>query len=195
MHCKPELNPRTQEEQPLHLQPLAYSECWQHPRYMQRAKGLVLLFISVVTPRYGAVHVCTHLQSLPAVGKIPGWGPPPQDALQLSTQGHGYFPYGAYVHMAFLLQNRLNSTVMSLGMLLPARRTRDRSQCCYRSEPAKAAVGEHLSSKLTVEMWPVSWSWSQPPLPCWDGTWHLPWTDLGTHKAMLQFVPVFNILE
>lgn len=53
MHCKPELNPRTQEEQPVSSQPLAYSESQQHPRYMQRVEGPVLLFIHVVTPRYG----------------------------------------------------------------------------------------------------------------------------------------------
>ena len=103
-----------------------------------------------------ALHVCTYLQSLPDVGKCCDWGSPPGDALQLSTRGHSYFTCGSYVHMACLLQNRVKSTIMSLSMLLPVWCSRpDISQGSSRSKAARAAVGEHLSSKLMMETWPV----------------------------------------
>ena len=133
------------------------------------------------------------------MGKSHGWCSPSRDALQLSTQGHGYFPYGAYVHMAFLLQNRVNSTVMSLGMLLPVWCPRtDVSQCCSRSKPARAVVGEHLSSKLMVERRPVCLKLVLIPTPstllrwdlasCSEQTWAF------TKHCCNLFVPVFIIL-
>lgn len=120
-------------------------------------------------------------------------------ALQLSTQCYGYFPYGAYVRMAFLLQNRVNSTVMSLGMLLPVWCPRtDISQGCSRSKPARAAVGENLNSKLMVEMWTVCLKLVLIPTPSTLLRWHLAscseqtWA-LTKHCCNL-FVPVFIIL-
>lgn len=91
-----------------------------------------------------ALHVCTHLRVFLLWARVVA-------GVQL--------PGMATFHMelmAFLLQKRVNSTVMSLGMLLPVWCPRtDVNQCCSRSKPVKAAVGEHLSSKLMVEMWPV----------------------------------------
>lgn len=200
MHCKPELNPSTQEEQPLHFQALAYWECWQHPRYMQRPQGLVLLF-SVVTPCYGTLHVLNSPLESPCCGQdsclrstSPGCSstqhPRPWLLSIRSLWPYGFFPYGVCVLMAFFLQDRANSTTMSLGMLLPAQPPRtDISQCCYRSKPAKAAVGEHLSYKLIVACL-LSFIPTRSALLRWDMA-----SVLGTHKALLQFIPVFNTLE
>lgn len=101
--------------------------------------------------------------------------------------------------MAFLLQNRVNSTLMSLGMLVPVCCPRtDRSQCCTQSKPARAAVGEHLSSKLMVEMGPLclkpvlipalSTLLRQDLASCSEETWAL------TKRCCNLCVPAFIIL-
>lgn len=202
MHYKPELNPRTQEEQPVTSQHLLIQSVnsTPGPRWEWRELCSCLFVWWLCVTVHGICFTCLHSPTeSPGVGNSRGCVSPSRDALQLSSQGHGYFPYGAYVHMAFLLQNRVNSTVMSLGMLLPAWCPRtDVSKCCSRSKLARAAEGEHLNSELMVEMWPVRLKLVLIPAPsvllrwdlasCSEQTWAL------TKCCCILFVSIFIIL-
>lgn len=180
MHCKPELNPRTREQQPISSQPLAYLECQLHPRYMQRAEGPVLLFIHAVIPCYGTwdlhymfalIYSVSLLRASVTAGvDLPGM------LCKSAPKAMATFHMELMSIWLFSLQNRVNSTILSLGMPLPVWCPRTgRNQYCSRSKPARAAGGEHLSSELMVEMLLICLKLvliPTPSIPCWEGTWH-----------------------
>lgn len=121
MRCKLELNPRTQEDPSVSLQPLAYSVSMAPlgtSYELKYACSYMFLWILHVMG-FGICITCLHTPiKSPCWGKASWLGPSSQGC---SATQHWkprvLLPYGACGQMALLLQNRVNSNVMSLGML------------------------------------------------------------------------------
>lgn len=169
---------------------------------MQTVEGPALLFIRVVTPCYGTWDLCymfalTYRVSLLRASVMAGVHLP---GMVCNSAPKAMATFHMELMSIRLFSSKMvNSTAKSLGMLLPVCCPRtDRSQCCTRSKPARAAVGEHFSSKLTVEMRPVCLKLVSIPTlstlltrdlaSCSEQTWAL------TKRCCNLFVPVFIIL-